>query len=101
VTDAPAPEQHPWYSDALILFMNGKWQQLGITDPAELKVLGRINRARRYGDVPVPTWEAKRIWDRHKARILADWERKLEESEADPDCYKCRTCPFCACPGMN
>ena len=101
MSDAPTAEQHPWHDDALRLFMNGQWQQLGITEDSELAVLGQIYS---YTPDKVPVrllWRAKQIWDRHKARILADWERKLEEAEADPDCYKCRTCPHCGCPGME
>jgi hypothetical protein len=81
--------------------MDGKWGQLGITDPEELKVLRRINLARQGADVRDPSWDAKRIWDRHKARILADWEQALEEAESDPDFYTCTTCPNCGCPGME
>lgn len=102
MTDAPTPEQHPWPTDALRLFMEGQWQQLGITDPAELNVLQQIYTAKQHGAIPSRLfWEAQRIWDLHKGRILADWERAADAAEADPDFYRCTTCPACGCPGMN
>lgn len=106
MSETPTPEQHPWYPDALRLFMEGKWRQLGITDPAELNILQQIYTAKQRGSVPSRLfWEARRIWDLHKGRILADWEWAPEELQAleaaDATDTGCTTCPFCGCPGMN
>lgn len=103
MTTPPTPERHPWYEDALRIFMEGKWEQLGITDDRDLRLRDRV---RAYIDAgrTVPShllYWTRAVWELHRARILADWERKLEESESDPDFYTCSTCPNCGCPGME
>lgn len=101
------PEIHPQrqalMDEALEVFSQGRWRELGITDGSDLRLRDRIASYAPDGVPESLVWQAARVWERNKERIVDDWEAKIAQAWADQDSSvnRCETCPNCGCPGME
>lgn len=99
-----APENQTIEEEAFQAFMEGRWRSLGITGERDLDLCDRLaSAAANRNAVPdVLLWQAKRVWDTHKDRIVREWAEKLDRAWEEADLYTdCQTCPACGCPGME
>jgi hypothetical protein len=100
VSDTSPDTGRTLQDDILDIFMQGDWEQLGITGEQELTLRNKLRQYASQGVPPPngPAYAAKRVWEEHRDRILREWTNAMGTGDLYTDC---RTCPNCGCPGMN